>query len=56
MKLEYAFQTKTHLFYIMEYCPGGELFYDLRRLGSFKERTVKFFAASILLALEYMHN
>ena len=56
MKLDYSFQSKTHLYFVMEYCPGGELFYYLRRLGKFKERTVQYFAANILLALEYLHN
>lgn len=40
----------------MEYCPGGELYYYLCRLGKFKERTVQFYAANILVALDHLHN
>ena len=40
----------------MEYCPGGELYYYLRRLGRFKEKTASFYAANILLALEHLQS
>lgn len=34
---------------------GGELFYYLRKHIRFSEDVVRFYAAEILLALEYMH-
>ncbi|ERN13130.1 serine/threonine-protein kinase D6PK [Amborella trichopoda] len=42
---------------IMEYCPGGDL-HVLRQLQttrSFSEQSVRFYAAEVLLALEYLH-
>ena len=29
VKMEYAFQSKSKLFFVLEYCPGGELFFYL---------------------------
>jgi protein-serine/threonine kinase len=30
MNLKYAFQTPTSLFMVIDYCPGGELFFHLQ--------------------------
>lgn len=35
----------------MDYCPGGELFFYLEKIGKFKEKTARFYAACILLGL-----
>ena len=51
----YAFQTEDKLFYILEYCPGGELFFYLQKIGRFKETASKFYAANILLAISHLH-
>jgi serine/threonine protein kinase len=40
----------------MEYCPGGELFFYLSKMGRFKERSAQFYSANILLALEFLHK
>jgi serine/threonine protein kinase len=56
VKLDSAFQSACNLFYVMEYCPGGELYYYLRRMGKFKEMTAQFYAANILLALEHLQG
>eukprot|EP00735_Rhodelphis_limneticus_P007646 TRINITY_DN20230_c0_g1::TRINITY_DN20230_c0_g1_i1::g.30313::m.30313 TRINITY_DN20230_c0_g1::TRINITY_DN20230_c0_g1_i1::g.30313 ORF type:complete len:514 (-),score=40.82,sp/P28178/PK2_DICDI/46.39/6e-106,Pkinase/PF00069.20/2.9e-68,Pkinase_Tyr/PF07714.12/1.1e-31,PX/PF00787.19/6.9e-18,APH/PF01636.18/9.8,APH/PF01636.18/0.002,Kinase-like/PF14531.1/1.1e+02,Kinase-like/PF14531.1/0.0017,Pkinase_C/PF00433.19/9.6,Pkinase_C/PF00433.19/0.3 TRINITY_DN20230_c0_g1_i1:290-1831(-) len=54
--LHYAFQTDEKLFFVMDYCPGGELFFHLKRYGSFDEHIARFFAAELVLALEYLHR
>ena len=33
-RLDLAFQTRDELFYLMEYCPGGSLKYQLGRVFS----------------------
>merc|ERR1712166_660281 len=38
-----------------EFVSGGELFSHLRRAGRFTNDTGKFFAASIILALQHLH-
>ena len=49
-------QTKRKLYFILDYCPGGELFFHLSREGRFSEKRAKFYAAQIVLALEYLHS
>nr|AML78126.1 putative LOV domain-containing protein [Helonias bullata] len=52
-----SFQTKTHICLITDYCPGGELFLLLDRqpLKTLKEEAVRFYAAEVIVALEYLH-
>ena len=39
-----------------EWVPGGELFHHLDIAGVFEEPTACFFAANVLLALDFLHN
>lgn len=52
-----SFQTKTHICLITNYCPGGELFLllDQQPTKVLKEDAVRFYAAEVLIALEYLH-
>ncbi|KAL7713505.1 Protein kinase C [Entamoeba marina] len=56
VNLHYSFQTPSHLFYIIDYCPGGELYYYLQKKRSVTEEDAKFYAAQILLAIEHLHS
>lgn len=56
VQLYFAFQTPKKLYFVMEYCPGGELFFHLSRAGRFGEKAATFYAAEIILALEYLHT
>lgn len=56
IKLYYAFQTHEKLYFILEYCPGGELFKLLERKVKLPEAQARFYAAQIVLALEYLHS
>lgn len=56
VKMDYAFQSASKLFFVIDYCPGGELFFYLSQIGRFKEEAAKFYAANILLGLEYLHS
>lgn len=56
IRLYGTFQDQQHLFMLLEYAIGGELFTYLRRAGRFPLGTTKFYAAEIVCALEYMHN
>jgi len=52
----YSFQSRTRLFMVSEFCPGGELFYHLREARSFDEEAVKFYITEVLMALEHLHS
>ncbi|KAL2592437.1 hypothetical protein AAZV13_12G067100 [Glycine max] len=52
-----SFQTKTHVCLITDYCSGGELFLLLDRQPAkvLREDAVRFYAAEVVVALEYLH-
>nr|AML79381.1 putative LOV domain-containing protein [Heliotropium calcicola] len=52
-----SFQTPTHVCLITDYYPGGELFMLLDRQPTkvLKEDAVRFYAAEVIVALEYLH-
>ena len=54
--LTMAFQTNDKLFFVLDYCAGGELFFHLGKVGRFPEDRARFYAAQITLALEYIHG
>jgi protein kinase A len=51
-----TFQDNVNLFMVMDYIPGGELFSVLRRSQRFPDHVAKFYAAEVILAIEYMHS
>eukprot|EP00920_Eleutheroschizon_duboscqi_P010321 GHVT01023968.1.p1 GENE.GHVT01023968.1~~GHVT01023968.1.p1 ORF type:complete len:388 (-),score=80.90 GHVT01023968.1:178-1248(-) len=56
VQLHYAFQTPKKLYLVLEYCPGGELFFHLSRAGRFSEERCRFYSAELILALEHLHE
>mmetsp|Transcript_10877 Transcript_10877/g.40562 ORF Transcript_10877/g.40562 Transcript_10877/m.40562 type:complete len:336 (-) Transcript_10877:193-1200(-) len=56
VKLYKTFQDEHTLYMIMEYVVGGELFFHLRKVGKFPNDVAKFYAAEIILAMEYLHK
>lgn len=52
-----SFQTTTHVCLITDFCPGGELFtlLDRQPMKIFKEEAARFYAAEVLIGLEYLH-
>ncbi|KAI5194405.1 Pkinase-domain-containing protein [Aureobasidium subglaciale] len=51
-----SFQDQDTLYMLLEYCPGGEVFSYLRRARRFNESTSQFYAAEIVLILEFLHD
>ncbi len=52
-----SFQTSTHVYFLMEYCEGGELYDLLQNIPDkrLSEEATRFYAAEVLLALQYLH-
>lgn len=41
---------------VLDFCPGGELFYHLSKNGKLEEDIARFYFWEVLLALEYLHT
>lgn len=55
--LHYAFQTEEKLYFVMDLCPGGDLWFHLKQQkNGFPKKIARFFAAEILLAIEALHS
>jgi hypothetical protein len=57
----YAFQNHRQLFFVLDFCAGGDLYYHLTRMKNsrfkhFSEEATQFYIAELVLALEHLHN
>lgn len=52
-----SFETSTHVCLITDFCPGGELFalLDKQPMKLFREESARFYAAEVVIGLEYLH-
>uniref|UniRef100_A0A0D3ALA5 non-specific serine/threonine protein kinase n=1 Tax=Brassica oleracea var. oleracea TaxID=109376 RepID=A0A0D3ALA5_BRAOL len=52
-----SFQTSTHVCLITDFCPGGELFalLDIQPMKFLSEESARFYAAEVVIGLEYLH-
>lgn len=56
VKLFYSFHDHSKLYLILQFIPGGELFYHLKERGTLEEDTVAFYAAEVSCALKFLHD
>ena len=56
VKLHYAFQSSTSLYFVTDFLNGGEIFFHLCNEIRFTEPRACFYAAEIVLALEHLHK
>jgi protein-serine/threonine kinase len=54
--MRYAFDDNEKLYFVLDYCNGGELFFYLTNLRRFKEDATRFYSSTILLALKALHE
>lgn len=54
--LRYAFHTPAKLYYVLNFCNGGDLYYLLNRCKKFKEQQARFYASEVFLALQHLHK
>uniref|UniRef100_A0A672PR19 Protein kinase C n=1 Tax=Sinocyclocheilus grahami TaxID=75366 RepID=A0A672PR19_SINGR len=51
-----TFQSKEHLFFVMEYLNGGDLMFHIQDKGRFDLYRATFYAAEIVCGLQYLHS
>jgi len=51
-----TFQDSLNIYMLLSYVPGGELFTHLRRAQRFTPDVTRFYLATIILALKYLHS
>ncbi|XP_055905398.1 cAMP-dependent protein kinase catalytic subunit 3 [Eupeodes corollae] len=56
ISLQWSTKDDCCLYMLFEYVCGGELFSYLRNAGRFSSQSANFYAAEIILALEYLHS
>jgi len=54
--LKFAFHTPAKLYYVLNFCNGGDLYYLLSRCKKFKEGQARFYSGEVFLALEHLHS
>ncbi|XP_022214559.2 chromosomal serine/threonine-protein kinase JIL-1-like [Drosophila obscura] len=54
--LQYAFQSASKLYIVMDFVQGGDLYTHLMTEGPFVEARVRFYIAELVVALEELHK
>lgn len=56
VRLHESFQDKQFVYFIMDFCSGGQLFDYIQRFKKFSEHAAQIYAGEILLGLKYLHE
>ena len=54
--LRFAFHTPAKLYYVLNFCNGGDLYFLLSRCKRFKEGQARFYAGEVFCALQHLHS
>ena len=56
IEMKFAFETAKYLIFVVEYCPGGELFGLIKKYKRLSEDVSRFYIIEIFLGLSYLHQ
>jgi len=56
LKLHNSYKDDKFIYFLLELALGGELFTFLRKAGRFNEKASRFYATSVILGFEQLHN
>ena len=56
VKLVKTLKDQKHVYFLMEYIKGKELFDIIREIGELSKYQTQFYAASMMLAVDYLHQ
>ena len=56
IRMHSAFESTHYLHLVLDFCPGGELFFHLQRYRRFPEPVARFYFAEMILGLEHLHK
>lgn len=56
VKLHETFQDKDNLYFVMDFCQGGDLMERLMKDDIFRENVAKFYIAELIIAVEELHR
>eukprot|EP00741_Cyanophora_paradoxa_P022649 tig00021493_g21874.t1 len=56
VRLHATFQDAASLYMVLEYCGGGDLFTQIKALGTIPEEVARFYAAELLSGIEYLRS
>ena len=51
-----TFQNEQNLYLVMDYCPYGDLRYQMKFIKNYPEAQIRFITGCIILGLEYIHS
>ena len=54
--LNFAFETKYYIAFVLDYCAGGELFFHLRNLKRLTEEDAKYYFVEICIGMANLHS
>lgn len=56
VRMEYFAKDNSYIYFLMPFISGGEMFDHLQKLGRFSDSQSRFYAAQVVLGLEYLHH
>lgn len=56
MRMEYFSMDYSYIYFVLPFISGGDLRTHLRAVKKFSEKLARFYAAQMILTLEYLHN